>query len=197
LRFQNAIVKPDDAGAEARARAADDARSLEEIELEIARATDKERAIGLLAGPLAAIIGLIVSGTAINYAKTHGQSLSVYEELTYVILGMSVLILVSALLRKRLFMGITMALYGLAIFNLKYWGFGVPFLMAGAWMLVRSYRLDQARKKIEGGGTVARRQKDRTPRTTKYARPNKRYTPPTAPTKRPAKPNPDKEQKAG
>ena len=45
------------------------------------------------------------------------------------ILGLSVLILVSSLLRKRLFQGITMALYGLAVFNLHYWGFGIPFVL--------------------------------------------------------------------
>ena len=33
------------------------------------------------------------------------------------------------LLRKRLFLGIATALYGLAIFNLHYWGFGIPFIM--------------------------------------------------------------------
>jgi len=33
--------------------------------------------------------------------------------------------LVSAMLRKRVFLGIVTALYGLAIFNLHYWGFGV------------------------------------------------------------------------
>ena len=76
--------------------------------------------------------------------------MTVYDELTYVILGMSVLILVSSLLRKRLFQGITLALFGLAIFNLRFWGFGVPFLLAGAWYLVRAYRLQQALKRAEG-----------------------------------------------
>ena len=62
---------------------------------------------------------------------------------------MAVLILVSSLLRKRLFQGITLALYGLAVFNLRFWGFGVPFLLAGAWYLVRAYRLQQALKRAE------------------------------------------------
>ena len=75
--------------------------------------------------------------------------MTVYDELTYVILGMAVLILVSSLLRKRLFQGITLALYGLAVFNLRFWGFGVPFLLAGAWYLVRAYRLQQALKRAE------------------------------------------------
>ena len=46
-----------------------------------------------------------------------------------------------ALWRKRLYLGIVTAMYGLAIFNLHYWGFGVPFVMVGAWYLVRAYRL--------------------------------------------------------
>ncbi len=44
--------------------------------------------------------------------------------------------LVTAYFRKRFFLGIAMALYGLSVFNLHYWGFGVPFLMVGAWLLV-------------------------------------------------------------
>ena len=89
-----------------------------------------------MAAPLAAIIGVAISSESVNYAKAHHQSVGVYNELTYVILGMSVLILVSSWLRKRLFQGITMALYGLAVFNLHYWGFGIPFLLGGSWYLV-------------------------------------------------------------
>ena len=66
---------------------------------------------------------------------------------------MAVLILVTSLLRKRLFQGITLAIYGLGVVNLHYWGFGIPFLMAGAWYLVRSYRLQQALKRAGGGGS--------------------------------------------
>ena len=65
------------------------------------------------------------------------------------LLGHGGAILVASLLRKRLFQGITMALYGLAVFNLRFWGFGVPFLLAGAWYLVRAYRLQQALKRAE------------------------------------------------
>ena len=61
-------------------------------------------------------------------------------------------ILVSALWRKRLFLGIALALFGLAVFNLHYWGFGVPFLLAGAWYLVRAYRFQQELKRVEGSG---------------------------------------------
>ena len=103
-----------------------------------------------MAAPLAAIIGLLISSDTIQHAKATHQSVTVYDELTYVILGLSVLILVSSLLRKRLFQGITLALFGLAIFNLHFWGFGVPFLLAGAWYLVRAYRLQQALKRAEG-----------------------------------------------
>jgi hypothetical protein len=70
-------------------------------------------------------------------------SLTLYHDLEGVLLGLSILMLVTALLRKRLYLGIVMALYGLAVFNLHYWGFGFPFVMAGAWLLVRAYRLQR------------------------------------------------------
>jgi hypothetical protein len=85
----------------------------------------------------------------------------------------------TALLRKRFFLGLTMALYGLATFNLHYWGFGVPFLLFGAWLLVRTWRLQQSLKLATGDAPVSRAQKSRpTPRTS-TPRANKRYTPPT------------------
>jgi len=58
-----------------------------------------------MAAPLAAVVGLVISDASINYAKTHNLSTGVYEKLTYVLLGLAVLILVSSLLRKRLFQG--------------------------------------------------------------------------------------------
>jgi hypothetical protein len=194
LRFQNAVVKPDDAAAEKRAKAASDDRPLAEIEAEIARANDKERAIGLVAAPLAALIGIIVAGDQIDNAINHNQSTAVFHTLLWVLALMAVLMLVTALLRKRLLLGIVTALFGLGIFNLHYWGFGVPFVMIGAWLLMRSYRLEQSRKRA--GGETGSQRGSATPRTS-LPRPNKRYTPPTAPARRPAKPKPDKEQQAG
>ena len=73
---------------------------------------------------------------------------------------------------------ILLALYGLAVFNLHYWGFGVPFLMAGAWYLVRAYRLNQELKRVEGSGPPAR--STARPSMGARPRPNKRYTPPAA-----------------
>ena len=107
-----------------------------------------------MAAPVAAVIGLIISSASINYAKTHDQSVSVYDKLTYVLLGLAVLILITSWLRKRLFQGITLALYGLAIFQLHYtyFGFAAPFLLAGAWYLVRAYRLQQELKRAEAAG---------------------------------------------
>ena len=81
-----------------------------------------------------------------------------------------------ALLRKRLFLGIGLALFGLAVFNLHYWGFGVPFLLAGAWYLVRAYRLNQELKRLEGSGSPSR--SAARPAMGARPRPNKRYTPP-------------------
>ena len=128
-------------------------RPVDEIEAEISRSNDKERAIGLIAAPVAAIVGLIISSASVNYAKTHNQSVGVYEKLTYVLLGLAVLILLTSWLRKRLFQGITLALFGLAIFQLHYTyvGFAAPFLLVGAWYLVRAYRLQQELKRAEAG----------------------------------------------
>jgi len=67
-----------------------------------------------------------------------------------------------------------MALYGLTVFNLHYWGFGVPFILFASWYLVRAYRLQRELKEATataGGGAGG-------------PRPSKRYTPPTARPKR-------------
>ena len=176
-RLKYTIVQPDD---DDKAEAAADDRTVEELEAAIRSSDDKERAIGLIAAPLAAIVGIIVSSATIQNARNHHDSTTVFVELTYVILGLAVLILVTSLLRKRLFQGITLALYGLAVFNLRFWGFGVPFLLAGAWYLVRAYRLQQALKRAEGNtGTRAPRAKGSAPTNGARPRPNKRYTPPT------------------
>jgi hypothetical protein len=58
-----------------------------------------------------------------------------------------------------------MALYGLSIFNLHFWGFGIPFIFAGAWLLVRAYRFQQMVKEANTSSPAARLD-------------SKRYTPP-------------------
>ena len=81
-----------------------------------------------------------------------------------------------------MFQGITLALYGLAIFQLHYtyFGFAAPFLLAGSWYLIRAWRLQQELKKAEAAGPQAPRPKGA---TTNAAAPrprrNKRYTPPS------------------
>jgi hypothetical protein len=160
--------EPDD-----KSRAED--RSVEDIEEEIRRSNDRERAIGLAAGPIAALVGIVISSSSIDYARTHHESLQTFETLTYVLLGLAVLILVSSMMRKRLFQGITLALYGLAVFNLRYWGFGIPFVLAGAWYLVRAYRLQQELKRAEAPSPAAPRRRGAT--NGARPRPSKRYTP--------------------
>ncbi len=177
-RLKYTLVRPDDDPA-ARRPATDD-RTAEELREAIYRSDDKERAIGLVAAPLAAIVGILISSASIDYAHQHHQSVGVYVGLTYVLLGLAVLILVSSLMRKRLFQGITLALFGLAVFQLHYTyvGFAAPFILAGAWYLVRGYRLQQALKAAEldeNGG------RPKGPSTNGAARPraNKRFTPPS------------------
>jgi hypothetical protein len=173
-RIRYSMVVPDDTPGEAKEQA-----SVEELQAEVTRMSDRERAIGLVAAPLAAIVALLIGANSISYAKAHAQSTSIYSELEFVLLGMSVLILVSAWLRKRLIIGVVMALFGLGVFNLKYWGFGVPFILAGAWYLVRAWRLQQSLKRATGDGPAPRRSSGGTPKPGPRPRQNKRYTPPT------------------
>jgi hypothetical protein len=191
-RVRYTMVKPDDSG---KVKDDEPAMSREELEAAIARADDKERNIGLVAAPAGAVIALVISADLINHARSLNQSTSVYQNLTFVLLGMAALMLATAWLRKRLFLGIVMALFGLGIFNLRYWGFGIPFLIGGSWLLVRAYRL-QKQLKLAGGGSG----RVYGPPNSKVAnsrlpsaggvlpRPNKRYTPATEKLKRPAKP---------
>ena len=177
-RLKYTIVRPDD-DADDKKHAPTIARS-KRSRTTIRRSDDKERAIGLVAAPLAAIIGIVISSASINYAKSHHQSVTVYDELTYVILG-------HGRAHPRDVAAAQAALPGhhhwrssaWRVFNLHYWGFGVPFLLAGAWYLVRAYRLQQALKRAGGRRTPARHGATAAgPPTGRGRAPNKRYTPP-------------------
>jgi hypothetical protein len=177
-RLRSAALKPADPEATAQTRGAYEL-SGQELEIEEKRANDKERAIGLLVGPLATLIAFLVihqlvvndpaarlSDGAVN--KLH-VNLSTYQHLFIVLIVLSFGITATALWRKRLFLGVVTVLYGLAIFNLHYWGFGVPFVMVGAWYLVRTYRLHRNLKESTAGG----------PSATSRPVSNRRYTPPS------------------
>ncbi len=205
-RLRSAMLKPAEPDAAARAKTADKPASVAELEDAVRYADDKERLMGLLLAPVAAAIGLVVIAYLTNHdppALLHGKvnpkhvSISLYHDLTFVLLGLSVVMLATAFFRKRLFLGITMALYGLSVFNLHQWGFGIPFLILGAWLLVRSYRLQRDLNEATGAKPSragAQRRGGAVPRTAR-AQPNKRYTPRTAPKRLP--PKPDNQKKAG
>jgi hypothetical protein len=188
LRF--AMVKP---GTEPRPKAPEDDMSPEELKATVKKADDRERLIGLLAAPLAAAIAFIVSDHQIDTARALGQNVSSFEEVEIVLLVASVAMMAFALWRKRLFLGVVMAVYGLSIFDLGrgYWEFAFPFVLAGAWMFVRGFRLQQKLKLVDPGPSGTGSQRSGLPR------PSKRYTPPTAPRRRPRLPKADKEQQAG
>jgi uncharacterized membrane protein len=144
-----------------------------ELEEAVARADDKERLIGLLAAPIAAALGLIITGTLINndpkallatgaVNKLHVNP-TLYLELGAVALALSLVMMAMAYFRKRLYLGIAMALYGLSIFNLHFWGFGIPFILAGAWLLVRAYRFQQKLKEANTSPTASFESKRYTP----------------------------------
>jgi len=191
-RLRYTMVKADDP---ANAKADEPIMTRDELEAAIARADDKERNIGLVAAPIGAVIALVTSADLINHAKSLGESTSTYQTLTFVLLGMAALMLATAWFRKRMPLGIVMALFGLGIFNLHYWGFGVPFLLAGAWYLTRAWRL-QSKLKLAGGGSrrsYGPPNSGGSPNRLPSAggvlpRPNKRYTPATAKARRPSKP---------
>jgi len=202
-RMRGALVKPPPPST-ASAKKPNRPRSVEELEDAVRYADDKERLTGLLLAPVAAAIGVLVVNDRVSKhapeflknGKSNPQyvSLSVLHELELVFLGLALVMLASAYFRKRLFLGIAMALYGLAIFNLRYWGFGAPFILIGAWLLVRAYRaqrdLREATGDVRGRGRAGpARGPTRTP-------PNKRYTPRAAPPKRSPR-KPENEQKAG
>jgi hypothetical protein len=183
------MLKPGDGSVAPSAVAEMSPEELEEAE---ARLNDRERLIGLVAAPLAALCGLLVINSDIDNdprqflitgaANPAYTSISLYHELLVVLLGLGVLMIVTSFLRKRLFLGIVLAMYGLAIFNLHYWGFGVPFILGGAWFLVRAYRLQQAVKAATSRGDISRPRPDG---GAAAPRRSKRYTPPRPQRKRP------------
>jgi hypothetical protein len=183
-RLKGAMLKPADPTKAAPAKTPAKRRSVEELEAEVHSADDKERLIGLLAGPFAAIIGIMVISALITNDPAallrNGQpnklhvNVSLYHDLLFVLLGLSVAMVAAAWFRKRMFLAIVMALYGLAVFNLHYWGFGVPFIMVGAWLLVRAYRLQKDLKEATGNGVAASADRPSA---------SKRYTPPVVRTR--------------
>jgi hypothetical protein len=200
----NFALKPAVAAENATGRdrpVADEPTTVAEIEAAIKQANDKERIIGLIAAPVAAAIVFLVMSSlvhndpsallangAVNPRHTNPN---VYTELGLVTLALALVMLGGAWFRKRLVIGIASALYGLSFFNLHYWGFGVPYIMIGAWYMVRAYRLSQKLKLAKAGDAPTAG-----PGGIR-AQPNKRYTPPTAPTRRTPKANPAKGTEAG
>ena len=179
-RLKYAMVRPDDGAHEV----TPDDRSAEELEATISRADDRERAVGLIAAPVAAAIGFLVIGADISRnssATTLPKNFvpaSTYHWVLLVFLALAAIMLVGAWLRKRIVLAVALALYGVGLFQLGWLGFAVPFVLAGAWYLVRGFRLQTALKRAEADGSatpaVARRASNGV-----RPRPNKRYTPPT------------------
>jgi hypothetical protein len=180
-RLKYAMVRPDD--EEPSPSSAADDRPADEVRAVIRRADDRERAVGLIAAPVSAAISFIVTTALIDRNSVAGAKhytpASTYHELLLVLLALGVLMLVTAMLRKRLFLAISMALYGIALFQLGWLGFAVPFVLAGAWYLVRSYRLQQELRRAEADDAGPVRSSARTG-VANGARPrqSKRYTPP-------------------
>jgi len=182
-RFTRAVIK-----ADSRERPVDEGpQTVEELEEAVARMDDRERLIGLAAAPLAGVVAIIVVST---YGSKAGKpASSVDSSLALALFALALVGLACAWFRKRLYLGIVFALYGLSIFNLHYWGFGIPFLLIGAWYLVRAYRYQQKLKLAKEDGITG----SGSDGTARRVQPNKRYTPPvTGPPKPPKPPKPGK-----
>jgi hypothetical protein len=207
-RLREALLKPEKPGEELVSKTAPKPAPVDELEVAARSADDKERLIGLLAAPLAAAIGLLIIDALISHdpaaSLRNGRpnplhvSVSLYHSLELVLLALAVLMLVTAWFRKRLFLGMVMALYGLAVFNLHYWGFGIPFVMAAAWLLVRSYRLQREWKEASGAALPRARdaERGRSGAADRVPGASKRYTPPAPPPRRPP-PRTEKQRRAG
>jgi hypothetical protein len=180
-RFRTAVLKPADATAPVQPDPKP--QTVEELRAAESYADDKERFLGLVAAPLAAAIGYLIANYLVEhdplvlrngqYIRLHG-SVSTFHTLEVVLLALAVVMLAAAWYRKRMFLGIAMALYGLGVFNLHYWGFGVPFVLGGAWLLVRAYRAHQAVRDATGEG----RSRGGAGAAASRPKANKRYTPP-------------------
>jgi hypothetical protein len=194
-RLRRAMLRPGPDGGYAPDAVKD--LSVEELQAAQKAMNDRERLVGLVVAPIAAFVGLLEVDNSISHDPAQYLSkglinpkyvnISLYHELLVVLLVMAFLIMVTAYLRKRFFMGMVMALYGLAIFNLHGYGFGIPFILGGAWFLVRTYRLSQSLKAAGVETTGFHNLAPPRPEGV-LPKPNKRYTPRMAPRRKPQKP---------
>lgn len=202
-RLERAFLKPVDPAKAEKSPKTPRPEDLTIEELEAAKySDDQERLIGLSLGPLAGVIAILVTTHQLAHnpaaflpsgrANPAHVSVALAHELELVLIALAAVILVTSLLRRRLYTGIATALYGLAIFNLHWWGFGIPFVLVGSWFLVRAYRAQQAYKTATTGDGGGRRAGGGP-----LPRASKRYTPPAASPKRLPPPKPGKERDAG
>ena len=183
-RLQRAVLKPEDPAQARRPQGGRRPPTFEELEA-AKRSDDTERLVGLSLAPIAGLIAILIAAHQLSNnppATVGGRpnplhvSTTLTHELELVLLALALVILVTSLLRRRLYTGIATALYGLAVFNLHWWGFGFPFVFVGAWFIVRAYRAQQASRAAAGDGS---------PPGGRGPRANRRYTPPAASPRRP------------
>jgi hypothetical protein len=186
-RLRDAALRPPKPGQE---QVSDEPETADELRLAVKAANDKERLTGLLMAPCAAIIGILIGSALISndpaallsdgsVNKLH-VAVSLYQEAMVALLALAVVMLVTAYYRKRLYLAIVMALYGLTVFNLHYWGFGIPYIMVGAWMFVRAYRLQKNLREMTGDTSRFGHSSGPSSPLPSRPRPNRRYTPPTS-----------------
>lgn len=187
-RIGSFLLKPPDPAVRAETAPP---RTVEELRHVSRFADDKERLIGLVAAPVGAVIALLVTGALMandpaarlkdGLANVKHVNPSLYGELMLVLLALCMAMVGTAWFRKRLLLGCAMALYGLAVFNLHYWGFGVPYVLFGAWLLVRAYRAQRDLREATGVGPSRFASGRAATSLAAVPAASKRYTPPARP----------------
>ena len=177
-RVKYSMVEPDDDPVTR--KEGQPVRPVEEIQEDLRRSNDKERTIGLVAAPVAAIVGIAISTASINYARTLQPERSCLRRAD----------VRPPRTRRPDPGGIAVAQapvsgdHGRTVrsgrlpVHYTYVGFAAPFILVGAWYMVRAYRLQQELERSEAdvGGV---RRNSASPSRGARPRPNKRCTPPT------------------
>ena len=125
-------------------------RTQAEILSDLKRIDDRERIIGLVAGPLGAIAAVLLMyhSLAITPPIHHKGYVAPSITITYGLLGifLGLVVVVAALSRRRSFLGFTLLFMGISLGIV----FAIPFWIAGVWMLWHSLRYQRELSELTG-----------------------------------------------
>jgi hypothetical protein len=128
-------------------------RTEAEIIEDLRRIDDRERLIGLIAGPLGAVVAVILMfhALAINPAVHHKGHIAPSITEAYGIVGvfLGAIVVVAAFLRRRSFLGFTLLFMGISLGIV----FAIPFWIVGVWLLFRATRFQKELSELTGQPT--------------------------------------------